>query len=436
MNLTSTLEKIIQNKSTINKSGIFSICSANPYVLNACMKFAGQNKLPLLIEATCNQVNQYGGYMNLTPKGYVKYVETIARESGFPLLQLYLGGDHLGPSVWKNEFAVSAMEKSSILISQYIRAGFRKIHLDASMPCLDDPDFPTKETITEREAQLCKVAVKEVEAVGGTIDDLVFIVGTEVPTPGGSLQDEDYIEVSSVEETEDNIRCTKEIFKNNHLETAWDRTFAFVVQPGVEFSDTHIHAYNRMKAEKLSRLIMNYSNLVFEAHSTDYQSKACLQQMVEDHFAILKVGPALTFAFREALFALEEIEKELFGKNESNSLSNLKQKLDQVMISNPANWEKYYLGSSLNQAFKRKYSLLDRSRYYWALPEIVETVNTLIRHLSQEALPISLVSQFLPDQLSKIKEGKVRSHPLDLINERICDVVLGYAVACGYRIDG
>ena len=53
--------------------------------------------------------------------------------------------------------------------------------------------------------------------------------------------------------------------------------------------------------------------MVFEAHSTDYQTAGALRALVEDRWAILKVGPALTFALREALFALSAIEEELIA---------------------------------------------------------------------------------------------------------------------------
>ena len=61
----------------------------------------------------------------------------------------------------------------------------------------------------------------------------------------------------------------------------------------------------------LKKTIEKYDQFVYEAHSTDYQRKETLRQMVKDHFVILKVGPALTFAMREALFSLDFIEKEL-----------------------------------------------------------------------------------------------------------------------------
>ena len=89
---------------------------------------------------------------------------------------------------------------------------------------------------------------------------------------------------------------------------------AAVVQPGVEYGDDMVFKYNRPLASDLSREITRHKSLVYEAHSTDYQSEADLKALVEDHFCILKVGPWLTFAYREALFALESVEIEILGE--------------------------------------------------------------------------------------------------------------------------
>jgi D-tagatose-1,6-bisphosphate aldolase subunit GatZ/KbaZ len=59
-----------------------------------------------------------------------------------------------------------------------------------------------------------------------------------------------------------------------------------VVQPGVEFDHTHIIDYQPQKAVALSAMVEDYDTLVFEAHSTDYQTPQALRQLVKDHFAI------------------------------------------------------------------------------------------------------------------------------------------------------
>ncbi len=424
------IDAIVREKKHVDPPGIFSICSANPYVLRACMRKAGRSGQPLLIESTCNQVNQYGGYMNLKPAQFIAYVRTLADEIHFPFDNIFFGGDHLGPSAWRDEPVETAMRKSVELVHGYVRAGYKKIHLDASMPCGDDPTPLPKAVIAKREAQLCQAAVEEIRILGKEICDLTFVVGSEVPTPGGSYTDENAITISGVDETEENIADIRKAFIEYHLEDAWERIKAFVVQPGVEFSDTHVHAFQPEKAKALSVLIEQYENLVYEAHSTDYQNRLNLKQMVANHFAILKVGPALTFALREALFSLEAIEEELLH-GDAVLLSNFRNVLDEAMQANPKFWKQYYSQDARTQYLQRKYSLLDRSRYYFNSPEVEEAIQRLIANLARREIPHSLIRQYFPDLSEEVEQGLSESHPNGLINGRIGRVLEDYEFACG-----
>ena len=104
--------------------GIVSVCSAHPIVLRATIRHGLQTNLTILIEATCNQVNQEGGYTGKRPIDFVKLVKGIAAEEGLPADQLILGGDHLGPNPWKFLNQEQAMEKASELVKNYVSAGF------------------------------------------------------------------------------------------------------------------------------------------------------------------------------------------------------------------------------------------------------------------------------------------------------------------------
>jgi D-tagatose-1,6-bisphosphate aldolase subunit GatZ/KbaZ len=205
-----------------------------------------------------------------------------------------------------------------------------------------------------------------------------------------------------------------------------------VVQPGVEFGDDSLFEYNRPAATPLARFIEANSQLIFEAHSTDYQTREALRAMVEDHFAILKVGPALTFAFREAVFALAMLEAEWLSSRQELELSNVIQVLDQAMTANPTYWKKYYAGSESRQQFARKYSFSDRSRYYWPQPEVQQALVRLFDNLRQYPAPLTLLSQFLPVQHEKVRAGILPNAPSELINDRITTIMADYAYACGY----
>jgi D-tagatose-1,6-bisphosphate aldolase subunit GatZ/KbaZ len=174
---------------------------------------------------------------------------------------------------------------------------------------------------------------------------------------------------------------------------------------------------------------MDYDKFVYEAHSTDYQTEKNLTALDKDHFCILKVGPWLTFALREALFALESIEKELLSMKDV-PLSNLKDTLERVMLENPGNWKKYYHGDLFQQRFKRKYSFSDRIRYYWTNEELVNSVKRLMKNLKTEKIPLSILDELMPNQYQAVRENKIINDPEQLAIHRVREVLGIYARAC------
>lgn len=136
--------------------GIPSICSAHPWVLKTALR----GEAPVLIESTCNQVNQFGGYTGMTPADFVRFVHGIAAENGFPPEKLILGGDHLGPAPWQAGPTERAMSRAADMVRAYVQAGYTKLHLDASMKLGDDdPTRPLDlELAARRTAWLAKAA--------------------------------------------------------------------------------------------------------------------------------------------------------------------------------------------------------------------------------------------------------------------------------------
>jgi len=413
------LDEIVAAQKRGEARGIVSVCSAHPWVLRAALQDAPGS---LLIEATCNQVNQMGGYTGMTPAEFVRHVRGIAKESNCPFEYIILGGDHLGPSVWQNEKTESAMQKAETLVHNYVEAGFVKIHLDCSMRLADDPESASDvELSARRAARLARVA----ETFGN--ENLRYVIGTEVPIPGGATDHEEGVCVTKVEDAQQTIEVTREAFLRQGLEAAWERVVAVVVQPGVEFGDDFMLDYRPEAARELVRYIESDPQLVYEAHSTDYQMPQALQNLVRDHFAILKVGPALTFAFREATFALAMMENELFPPDERSNLISV---LDKAMVYHPEHWEKYYHGTLEQQAYKRKYSLSDRVRYYWPKPEIQRAFDHLLKNLGGKPLPLSLVNQFLPMEYAHIRAGKLDNDPREVVRDKIAGVLADYTYAC------
>ena len=413
------LDEILASQKRGEAQGIASVCSAHPFVIQQTLRVYKTLRVSPLIEATCNQVNQFGGYTGMTPKDFVSYIRGIAAENDFPFENIILGGDHLGPNVWQNEPAEIAMEKSKVLIRDYVQAGFVKIHLDCSMRLAGDPQGALDpEVVAKRAAQLAQVAEESVGA--GLVPAQLprYVIGTEVPIPGGAQEHEEGVSVTKVEDARATIEIHRKAFYEMRLQSAWDRVIAVVVQPGVEFGDDFVLPYQPEAAQELSCFIESQS-MVYEAHSTDYQTRTALRNLVRDHFAILKVGPGLTFAFREAVFALALIENELIATGQR---SNIIQVLDDVMVANPEYWQKYYRGAEAEQAFKRKYSLSDRARYYWVQPEVQQAFERLMNNLRGKILPYALLSQFV---------GETDLNAEQVIEWKINKVLNDYWVACG-----
>jgi D-tagatose-1,6-bisphosphate aldolase subunit GatZ/KbaZ len=426
------LDYILSAQKFGQPRGVTSICSAHPLVIEAALRHSLERNAPVLIEATCNQVNQYGGYTGLTPHDFVCFVGEIANRIGFPREYLLLGGDHLGPMVWADEPASVAMEKAKTLVQQYVQAGFVKIHLDCSMPCADDKVLPP-ELIARRTAELASVVEGQTNgrsdkyrSSSSNSGIVRYVIGSEVPPAGGSKAGENHLAVTHSKDAAQITELTRQAFLNLGLASAWERVIALVVQPGVEFGDESVHEYNRAAAADLKHFVETVPGLIYEAHSTDYQTRSALRALVEDHFAILKVGPWLTFAFREGVFALAEIEETLVAIP-----SRIRETLEVAMLTNPVHWKKHYAGDEQTQKLARSFSFSDRIRYYWNTPEAQHAFEQLMKNLGEKPLPLALLSQYMPEQYEMVRAGVLINHPRQLLLYRVLDVLNDYAFACG-----
>ena len=417
------MSQILQQLATARRQhqprGIYAVCSAHPWVLEAAFDQAIDDRSDLLIEATSNQVNHLGGYTGMLPADFRRRVMEIALQKGFDESRLILGGDHLGPNPWQKENASVAMEKAGQTVEAYVRAGFQKIHLDASMACGDDPKILSGETIAIRAAALCAAA----ERASGQVKP-VYVIGTEVPTPGGATESLHELAVTSREDAAETLAIHRKVFRAAGLADVWPRVIALVVQPGVEFNHDSVINYDPARATHLTALLNEEEGLVFEAHSTDYQLPEAYRHLVQDGFAILKVGPALTFAMREALTALSLIESELVPEQQSSHLLDV---IEQVMLDKPANWQHHYTGDEQTTHLMRRYSYSDRVRYYWHEPRIQEAVDVLMANLNRNAIPETLLSCYLPDQYRAVRAGALKADAHSLIIHRIREVLRPYA---------
>ena len=419
------LRELIDRHKAGQPVGIYSVCSAHPTVVEAAIAQAAHDGSQVLIEATSNQVDQFGGYTGLRPEYFRELVHGIADRYGFARERVTLGGDHLGPNRWQDRPADVAMAEAEVLIDAYVEAGYTKIHLDCSMSCADDPAVLSDDVVAARSARLLQAA--ELAAHRLAIESPVYVIGTEVPVPGGAHETLHHLTPTSADRARRTIAAHRAAFAALALDDVWPRVIALVVQPGVEFDHDNVIDYDRSATVDLRQVLDTEPHLVFEAHSTDYQRPEQLRELVENHWAILKVGPALTFAMREALFALARIEIELVARP---SRSNLIEVVERRMLADPTHWEGYYDGTPLAQRTSRRYSYSDRLRYYWADGEVDAARQSLQANLERTGVPLPLISQFLPGQYDRIREGLLEPSPQALVLDRVRDALRPYARAC------
>lgn len=409
----SIIHDLIARNRSGEAVGLPCFCTANEHVLRAILTHAARTGLPTVIEATCNQVNQDGGYTGLTPAEFMSWLITMADEIGVPRDQLIVGGDHLGPNPWRDQPIDVAMAKARYLVRDYVEAGFTKIHLDASMACGGEPD-PTFEHIAARAAELCAVA----ESHAPDPSSLIYIIGTEVPIPGGETEEPEALNVTSVDRFRETILTHREAWKANGLDAAWERVVSVVTQPGVDFGHSSVFHFDPKKARPISDDILSETGLTFEAHSTDYQSTEALSQLVQQHFFFLKVGPELTFRFREAIWALAEIAENL----PSYRGPDVRAVMAELMNADTRHWSGYYSGSDAEIQILKSFSYSDRIRYYWSEPEASAALADMISNLSSDTLPETIISQ----AFMGLEFGEIPTAPNTLITNHILRCVERY----------
>ena len=405
--------------------GITSVCSAHPAVIRASLREGQRTGRVVLIEATCNQVNHEGGYTGMKPADFRRFVEEIAAEVGFDTSRLILGGDHLGPNPWRSLPAEEALAKAEIMVAAYVAAGFTKIHLDASMGCAGEPEGLDDETTARRAARLARVA--EATAAGSGLTPPVYIIGTEVPTPGGALHDLDDVPPTLASAARKTVATHRRVFAEQGLTEAFARVIGLVVQPGVEFGHDKVVVYRPERARDLIAVLQDEPQFVFEAHSTDYQPESALAALVRDGFPILKVGPGLTFALRQTLYGLDLIASHLDASYGGRALASA---MEGLMLAEPNHWQRYYPGTADEQHVLRHYSYSDRIRYYWPHEQADHAVARLMATLKDRIIPEPLVAQFLPEDAEAVRRGECAATVEGLLERGIERMLQIYGRAC------
>lgn len=405
-------------RNKIVKKGIPSFCTANFDVIEIIFKFAKINRFPILLESTSNQVNQDGGYTGLKPKNFKNKIYKIASEYRIKKQKLFLGGDHLGPLPWKRLKENKAMENAKELVKQYINAGFKKIHLDTAILCLNQKKISREEVVSR-----CTKLIKNIPKK--KLNSIFFVVGTEVPAAGGGDNVKPIVtKMNNIKK--DYLSYRKFISK---FLSRKKQTFGLVIDPGIGFQNRTLTKSNFNKINQKKNFSLK-NNFIFEAHSSDYQSLADLKKLCNKNFKFLKVGPELTYFFMRAILLMEKVERNIFFKN-----SNLKEVLLLQMDKNKKYWYKYYSKTKYDTEFLKLHSLLDRARYYWDNKKVRQSKKILFKNINSLKTTEFNFLFSLNSKEKKFKKKEKLSNVSFLLFQFLKNSLMKYYWACGYKIN-
>ena len=404
------INKIIKDKA------LPSFCTSNTDVIKSILFFCHIKKLPCLIECTSNQVNQYGGYTNKTPQNFMKEISNIRKEINFDKKKLFLGGDHLGPLPWKKQNKAAAIKKSISLINDFLKQNFCKIHIDTSIKCKNDK-YINSDIIFYRTNQILNN-----ESIKKKIRNKFLVIGTEVPLSGSG--DSKKIIKTNIKQIKAEVLKFRKILKKLKLK---NNLFGLVIEPGMKYMHSSIKKPNFTNFSK-KKHISKKNNFVYEAHSTDYQSKTILKQLVKNNFKFLKVGPELTYNYSRALFFMENVEIKFFKiKN-----SNFKKTIFSTMLKNKKYWDGYYEKKKFKLFLNSK---LDRMRYYFNTKSVANSIEVLKKNINllDKKIILSLMSQNEKKEFLFFDKKKLSNFDaIKLIF--ISQSLKKYFGACGYKL--
>ena len=380
----------------------------------------------MLFEATCNQVNQDGGYTGMTPADFVAFVHAIADRVDFDHTGIALGGDHLGPNPWTSLDADAAMDKAEVMVEAYVAAGFRKIHLDCSMACRGDAEPLPEAEIVRRAVRLCQAAEAVHAQAGGEAP--VYVIGTEVPVPAAPPKPSTASPSPRRAAAKATIEAHRQAFVAAGLERAWQRVIASVVQPGVEFDHHSVIDYQPDKAARLERGhhrraghgVRGALDRLPDTRRTERAGPRSFrhpQGRARPHLRAARsvVGTGCDRARMDRGIAPGRPARGGAGS---------------ACARQPGYWQRYYHSRDHALTIDLQYSLSDRIRYYWPDPAIEQARQRLFDNLRANPPPMPLISQFMPHALHALRTGNATADPLSLTIAHISATLDDYDHAC------
>jgi D-tagatose-1,6-bisphosphate aldolase subunit GatZ/KbaZ len=411
------------------KKGIYTVDSQNSTVQEAYLRQALADGSPALFEICADMLDPHGQSGKIIPDDFIANIRQIAVKTGFPRDRIFFGVNDLSPSLWQDEPVVSAMKKTCTFISDLVSLGSNILGIHAGMPLKGDPadKLLSQEEIILREVALYQAAESAAAALPDEEKPL-YVIDVH---PGQGMT-EDQTNIIHKEDVEIAVDRFAKTAMAAGLPEMKERLLAVRIFLGAGYDSEKIVPFDSSLINELGGCVYGDKPVVLEVQRTDFQPQTVLDQLVDNHFAFMRIGQELTYTMREALFSMAMMENETMIGKPGVYLSNFIIELDRAMQSAPRHWQKYYTGNGFEQLIARKYSLYDRSRFYWEDKEVRKTKKRLFDNLIEYPIPLTVMRQFMPRQYERVVAGELENKPDALVMDAVRYALRRYSRACGW----
>lgn len=410
-NLNEIIKKIIQlreeGKAQVT---LLAVCPNSAAVLEAAVKAAAQNRIPMLFAATLNQVDRDGGYTGWTQEQFVEQLHAYAKRYAWDG-PLYPCLDHGGPWL-KDRHTLDkltlqeTMDEVKQSLTACLGAGYQLLHIDPTIDRSLPPGQPLPtQTVVDRTIELIAHAERERRRLG--LPEIAYEVGTE--EVHGGLVDFGNFETF--------LKDLREGLNARGLSHAWP---CFVVaQVG---TDLHTTYFDPEAARRLYDTVSPLGSLI-KGHYTDWVENPW--EYPATGMGGANVGPEFTSDEYLALESLEEKERALCRYRPSLTSSNFMATLEQAAIDS-GRWKKWLQPGEQGVPFtslsaeRRSWLAQTGARYIWTQPSVLAARQKLYQNLSlvmpdphmfvidsiERAIEKYVLAFNLFDSLTLFEEGK------------------------------
>jgi tagatose-1,6-bisphosphate aldolase non-catalytic subunit AgaZ/GatZ len=372
-NLNELIKKIINlRESGRTQITLLAVCPNSDAVLEAAVKVAAANNMPMLFAATLNQVDIDGGYTGWTQQQFVSQMRAYAQKYSWDG-PLYPCLDHGGPWL-KDRHTLErlplneTMEAVKQSLTACLEAGYQLLHIDPTVDRELSSGQPLQiETVVARTVELISHAESERTRLG--LPAVAYEVGTE-EVHGGLVAFDRFKAFLSL---------LKESLHEHDLDHTWP---CFIVaQVG---TDLHTTDFDSQAARRIFELISPFGSLA-KGHYTDWVDRPEVYPACGMGGA--NVGPEFTSEEYLALQDLEAREAVLVRHRPELCPSRFIETLTQAVVDS-GRWQKWLQPDELGLDFfnlspeRQDWLAQTGARYIWTAPSVIAARRSLYDNLS------------------------------------------------------